>query len=117
MHFNNFRKMQTMELTDREIWFIHLNYDPPLPLRFQRTQGLGARVTGGKSGSHFTGHGETYWDKLVEIVRLGYVPATVAKEIRVLEEAWTPPNPEELDERIQRGDFELKKTTIATRRK
>jgi len=33
------------------IWFVHLGYDPPLPLRLQRTSGFGAEVVGGKTGS------------------------------------------------------------------
>jgi len=90
------------------IWFVHLGYDPPLPLRFKRTSNLGACVTGGKTGSHKTGHGETYWDKLVEIIRLGYLPDSVAKETGQIDNNWTEPDASRLDETITRGEYKLR---------
>lgn len=90
------------------VWFVHLGYDPPLPLRFQRIANLGAKVTGGKTGSHETGHGESYWDKLAEIIRLGYIPVSVAKEIEQLGANWIEPDTSNLDEAITRGDYKLR---------
>ena len=91
------------------IWFVHLGYDPPLPLRFRRTVNLGAEVKGGKTGSHETSHGETYWEKLVEVVNLGYVPISVAKEIGRLDDTWMEPDEKKLDEAIKRGSYQLRK--------
>lgn len=89
------------------IWFVHLGYDPPLPLRFQRTVNLGAEVIGGKTGFHETGHGETYWDKLIEVIKLGYIPVSVAKETGQLDSKWTEPDISKLDESIAKGDYKL----------
>jgi hypothetical protein len=90
------------------IWFVHLEYEPPLPLRFQRTANLGAEVTGGKTGSHATGHGETYWDKLAEVIKLGYMPVSIAKEIGRLDDKWMQPDTSKLDASITRGDYKLR---------
>lgn len=90
------------------IWFVHLGYDPPLPLRFRRTVNLGAEVIGGKTGTHVTGHGETYWDKLVEVIKLGYVPVSVAQETRQMDASWMEPDASNLDEAITRGDYKLR---------
>lgn len=92
---------------DQSIWLVHLGYEPPLPLQFKRVE-LGAVITGGKTGTHRTGHGETYWGKFVELVKLGFMPVEVAKEIGVLASAWSPPESETLDAKIQRGEYRLK---------
>lgn len=92
-----------------DLWFVHCNYDPPLPLKLERDSSLGARVVGGKTGTHYTGHGETYWDKFREIISLGFVPSEVAKEIKAIGDGWSPPEEKALDERIARGDYKLKK--------
>lgn len=90
------------------IWFVHLGYDPPLPLRLHRTSGFGAEVLGGKTGSHATGHGETYWDKISEIIKLGYVPVSVAQELGQLDGNWFPPNTKTLDTEILKGEYRLR---------
>lgn len=89
-------------------WFVHLRYDPPLPLKITREDGRSARVVGGKSGSHRTGHGETYWDKIVEIIGQGYVPVPVAKDLRMIDTAWQPPSESTLDERIRAGEYRFR---------
>jgi hypothetical protein len=89
------------------IWFVHLGYAPPLPLRFQRMANLGAAVTGGKNGSHETGHGETYWDKFVEVIRQGYIPVSVAREIGKIDKKWTEPDASKLDEMVASGIYKL----------
>lgn len=93
---------------DKEMWFVHLGYDPPLPLKIERIVDLGASVVGGKTGSHRTGHGETYWDKFVEIIKLGFMPVDVAKDLRKLSEDWTPPDESKLDKEIKGGIYRLK---------
>jgi hypothetical protein len=90
------------------IWFVHLGYDPPLPLRLQRTSGFGAEVVGGKTGSHVIGHGETYWDKLTEIIKLGYMPVSVVQELGQLDDNWIPPNIETLDFEISNEKYRLR---------
>ena len=93
---------------EQSFWLVHVGYEPPLPLQFERT-GLGAAITGGKTGSHRTGHGETYWGKFVEVIKLGYIPVEVAKEIGVLGSGWSPPDPQTLDIEIQRGAYQLRR--------
>ena len=92
-----------------DMWFVHPGFEPPLPLKIERTAGLGARIIGGKTGSHLTGHGETYWDKLVEVIKLGFVPVDVAKELGCLSDDWTPPDTERLDYTIKEGFYVLKR--------
>ena len=98
-----------MIFDDDIIWFVHLGYEPPLPLRLKRLNVRGAEVVGGKSGSHITGHGESYWDKIVEIVKYGYIPVNVAKDIGLLDASWNPPNIKSLDKLVSRGVFQLRK--------
>lgn len=92
-----------------DIWFVHLGFEPPLPLKFERTAGLGAQIRGGKTGSHMTGHGETYWDKFAEIIRLGFIPADIAKELGYISIDWAPPDTENLDNQIREGFYVLKR--------
>lgn len=92
-----------------EIWFVHLGFEPPLPLKLERTDNLGARVIGGKTGSHLTGHEETYWDKVVEVIQMGFVPVDVAKDIRRLPSDWTAPSILDLDYKVKEGFYVRKR--------
>ncbi|MGI8602324.1 MAG: hypothetical protein ACR2OZ_04925 [Verrucomicrobiales bacterium] len=92
-----------------EMWFVHLGFEPPLPLKLERTDGFGARVIGGKTGSHLTGHGETYWDKVVEVVKMGFVPVDVAQDIGRLSSDWTVPSLADLDYKVKEGFYVLKR--------
>jgi hypothetical protein len=90
-----------------EVWFVHLNYSPPLPLLLVRADFFSAKVFGGKTGNHCTGHGENYWDKFREIVRLGYVPVSVAMDLELISKIWVAPSLDSLNESIKRGVFKL----------
>lgn len=92
-----------------EILFVHLGYSPPLPLLFRRISAKGAMVIGGKTGSHRTGHSETYWDKLKEIIKLGYTPVEIAKDVGLLNEDWAPPQLDQIDQLVKEGYFHLKR--------
>ena len=92
--------------SEQDIWFIHPNYDPPLPLCYRR-QGHSASIVGGKTGSHHTGHTENYWDKFTEVLRLGFVPVDIAKDLGIIPAKWTPPDPRTLDNQIKQGHFKL----------
>ncbi|MFO7534493.1 MAG: hypothetical protein R6X19_02205 [Kiritimatiellia bacterium] len=94
---------------EKEIWFVHLGFQPPLPLKIERIDRFGANVIGGKTGFHCTGHGETYWSKIVEVIKLGFVPADVAQDIGQLGSDWSPPDSATLAERIKGGFYKLKK--------
>jgi len=87
------------------IWFVHPQYNPPLPLRFQRTNGFSAKIIGGRFNDHNTGHIETYWDKFIEIIKLGYIPITVAQESGILSDEWQPPSVELLKNDIDNGKY------------
>ena len=62
-------------------------------------------MIGGKAGSHRTGHGENYWEKVVEVIKLGYVPVDVAKDIKRLDLNWTPLYEATLDQKIEAGFY------------
>ena len=87
-------------------WFVEPE-SPLTPLGFIR-DGRGAFVIGGKTGSHLTGHAETWWDKLLLIGSLGYIPVELAIKRGVISEDWTPPQPSDQDavtlNRIQREE-------------
>lgn len=72
-------------------WFVHLQSSPPVTLGFIREKRGGAIIIGGKTGSHLTGHDETYWKKLKEVIAMGYTPVDVARDLRMLPEGWSPP--------------------------
>jgi hypothetical protein len=72
-------------------WFIHAR-DPSISLGFVRRPDNGASVVGGKTGTHQTGHGESYWDKIKEIITQGYIPVEVARELKLLPPNWNAPN-------------------------
>ncbi len=70
---------------------IHPGFDPPVPIRFSR-HGSGASIEGGRTGSHQTGHGETYWSKFKEVIDLGYIPVDDAINLNLLPEGWKMPD-------------------------
>lgn len=79
-----------MIIEQRQIhWFIHER--DQTPLGFARLRNGGALILGGKTGSHLTGHGESYWKKLKEVINLGYMPAETAMELKVIQPSWVPP--------------------------
>ena len=67
-------------------WLVHLESTPPVTLGFVRDKRGGAFIIGGKTGSHATGHGESYWKKLKETIAMGYTPVDVAKDLGTLPE-------------------------------
>jgi len=77
-------------------------------LKIARTGDLGARVIGGKTGSHGTGHGENYWDKIAEVIKMGVVPVDVAKDIKRLDLNWTPPDETTLEQKTNAGFYARK---------
>jgi hypothetical protein len=88
-------------------WFIEPD-GPLTPLGFIRA-GRGAFVIGGKTGSHLTGHVETWWDKLLLIGSLGYIPVELAIGRGLIPENWAPPRLSEKDvlmlRRIRKGEI------------
>jgi len=89
-------------------WFVHER--DKTCLGFIRTAKGGALVIGGRTGSHFTGHGESYWKKLTEIISMGYIPVETAIELGLHSADWTPPEitsrtDREWIERIERGEM------------
>jgi len=95
-------------LNNKLIWFVHLSYEPPLPLCYRRIEDKSAEVIGGKTGSHRTGHSESYWDKLKELIGLGYIPAEIAKDLELLDLNWIPPKMDDIDNKIKEGYYRLK---------
>jgi hypothetical protein len=71
-------------------YFVHPR-PPVVALGFVRERSGGARILGGRTGSHHTGHGESWWDKFVEIISLGYIPLDVARQRGIIGSDWLPP--------------------------
>ena len=88
---------------------VHPGFDPPVPLRFTRL-GTGASIQGGRSGSHATGHGESYWAKFKEIVDLGYIPVEDARDLNLLPANWQLPDIEGWGEAISSSVARSNKT-------
>jgi hypothetical protein len=90
-------------------WFVHPSAVPPVPLGYIRDNRGGAFVIGGKTGSHYTGHGESWWAKLSEIAALGYIPVELASRQRLITTDWSPPALDDKDShlvrRIQEGEI------------
>lgn len=79
-----------MNITKGHIyWLVHEKSQ--LPVGFVRLLNNGALVLGGKSGTHFTGHGESYWQKFKELISWGYIPKDIAIDLRLLPSDWRPP--------------------------
>jgi hypothetical protein len=78
---------------------VHPGFDPPVPLRFSR-RGTGASIQGGITGSHHTGHGESYWNKFKEVIALGYIPIEDAISLGLLPQGWKAPDIQEWDKMI-----------------
>jgi hypothetical protein len=76
-------------------WFVHPDTDPPCPLGIIRTHGGGALVIGGRTGSHMTGHGESYSKKM--IVDSGYIDLTNAINRNIVSASWSPPTLDDQD--------------------
>ena len=70
-------------------WFIH--EQDQTPLGFARLRNGGALILGGKTGSHLSGHVESYWKKFKEVINLGYMPVEIAIEFKIIHPEWAPP--------------------------
>ena len=90
-------------------WFVHPSSVPPTPLGFIRAKGRGTLLIGGLTGSHYTGHKDTWWDKFQLLVADGYIPLEVAQARGLLSRDWEPPALDNTDQvivmRIQRGEI------------
>ena|SRR5215204_2701729 len=90
-------------------WFVHPSAVPPIPLGYVRDNRGGALVIAGKTGSHYTGHGESWWAKLCEIAALGYIPVEFAMRQHLIPTDWSPPALDDTDSllvhRIQGGEI------------
>jgi hypothetical protein len=87
---------------DKLIWFIH-SRDTSIALGFIRTSNNGAIIVGGKTGSHKTGHGESYWDKMKEIISQNYIPVEVAIDLNILPSDWQEPKLSREDKKLIDG--------------
>jgi hypothetical protein len=90
-------------------WFVHPSTVPPTPLGFIRTNGRGALLIGGLTGSHMTGHKDTWQDKFRLLISDGYLPIEVAQAQGLVSESWKPPAVDGIDHgivsRIQSGEI------------
>jgi hypothetical protein len=79
-----------MKIDEGQIhWFIHELDKTPTGLI--RMRNGGALIIGGKTGTHLTGHGESYWAKIKELISHGYVPVEIAMELQLVPADWQQP--------------------------
>lgn len=87
-------------------WFVDAS---STPLGFIRDNRGGAFIVGGATGSHYTGHTESWWDKLCAIGRLGYIPVELAIKRELVSTDWSAPEISEEDafllQRIQNREI------------
>ena len=73
-------------------WFVDSKNPKKYPLGIIRTYTFGTMILGGKTGSHFTGHGETWQMKLSEVSSLGYIAIEDAIKKEIVSKDWQPPS-------------------------
>jgi hypothetical protein len=83
-------------------WFVHPSTVPPTALGFIRDNSRGALLIGGLTGSHYTGHKDTWWVKFRGIISDGYIPLEVAQAQGLVSARWQPPALEDTDDAIVR---------------
>ena len=92
----------------RLCWFIDRSSPSSAPLAFIRDHRGGAYVVGGPTGSHYTGHAESWWDKLSLIASSGYIPVELAMQKKIIPPDWAAPSmadkEAQLVERIRSGE-------------
>lgn len=90
-------------------WFVHPSTIPPTPLGFVRAKGRRALLIRGLTGSHMTGHADTWRDKFRLLISDGYIPIEVAQAQGLVSASWKPPQLDDTDEaivgRIQCGEI------------
>ena len=91
------------------VWFVHPTHGAKHALALVRDHKTGAYVFGGHTGSHYTGHGEVWVQKLVEIQSLGYLWWRHARSQEIVPANWEPPDQEAKKDiivaRIQNGEL------------
>lgn len=60
----------------------------------------GVFIIGGETGSHYSGHSETWKEKWDEYINQNYMPVSSAIEQGVLNDCWTPPEINKDDQEI-----------------
>ena len=90
-------------------WFVHPSTVPPTPLGFIRNNRGGALLIAGLTGSHCTGHKDTWWDKFQLLIADGYIPLEIAQARGLISPAWLPPALDNTDHvivmRIRQGEI------------
>ena len=97
------------------IWFIH-SRETSISLGFIRTSNNGATIIGGKTGTHKTGHGESYWDKMKEIISQNYIPIDVARDLNILPSNWEEPKLNSEEKKLIGGKQQTGRTRAWTLR-
>lgn len=72
------------------LWFIKEN-NPKKALGLLRSQGNGCFIIGGPTGSHLTGHGESWESKWKEYLAKGYIDIGTAKKKGLISLSWAHP--------------------------
>lgn len=72
-------------------WLLKKGGDRTIIVGFLRDQSQGCFIIGGPTGSHYTGHGESWESKWKNYMREGYIDADSAKRNRILSSNWNPP--------------------------
>jgi hypothetical protein len=83
-------------------WFISLKDNKQNAIGFLRGAMGKALIIGGPTGSHMTGHQESWRDFLLKIRSQGYIEESEAKKQGIISDAWQPPS-------LSLADYELVK--------
>lgn len=81
-------------------WLIKNGDDSINVVGFLRDHKDGVFIIGGETGSHYSGHSETWKEKWDEYINQNYMPVSSAIEQGVLNDGWTPPEINKDDQEI-----------------
>lgn len=82
------------------LWLVKINQDQETVLGFLRDKFNGCFIIGGSTGSHYTGHGESWKTKWEEYIKEGYIDIDAAIKDKLLASNWLPPKISEKDQVI-----------------
>lgn len=89
------------------IWLVN-KHEKKITLGFLRDQRGGCLIINGPTGSHYSGHAESWKEKYNYYLREGFIEVEYAKRKKILSHDWKP-------QRIKPKDMELIKMILENR--
>lgn len=81
-------------------WLVKIKQNQKIVLGLLRDKYDGCFIIGGPTGSHYTGHGESWKSKWKEYLNKGYIDVDLAKKNQLLPLNWFPPKITQKDQSI-----------------